>query len=997
MYLKLFIDGKLCDMGEDTSVKLKKEFQDDEELIVKEITYSYEMELPVTMNNNIVFGFTSTVSVSGKFDRIYEAQLYADDVLVLNGNFILNEIDNQTYKGNLYIPSKKELKDILGDRTLQEIQPHLKYINDFEDIDKINNYVGGLTGSGILYPPANQRDRHICFPYALYSWPYNEAFLTEDRYFQTNDFERSNFNLNNVLPSFNVLSVLKDMFATDGYRLTGNVFENPVFSNLYQSFSLPHDEYKANKQTPYYLSFHCDWSLCKYVYAEGRNNVSSSAEEFDEDVFRYWADIPMWSDNAVFSNIDNRYGLMRRSQNVDYSDNSQVIIVPVSGWYQIHTDGYITLPDKTRYESGKNVVVTGYESRDDNTTFEWSSYEVQVKRGTPKENSKYYCYNFGLPLMPSEYAQSGNPSVVYHSDSLPGNVMAWPTAVKINESQNTRLFGKNGKTTLVKDLSGFSTDDFICGARFGNQALYKSPSCQCEHREYGKNALMALYDVSKSPEIFNDEQFRELYPDITADYLVINRGKTAGNTYGRYTAQAMVREDSYSNFEGYNILDVNRTDEATQYRWDTISNYRARNYVGQRNNSVMTTSTTSGNWDVSTCVWLEEGETIFVEVVGAYNHQQDKCGSLESCPCSGRKHFWKRGCTNTNLAFNFEMGLITTEKEWIPSLSSPILNGNQLKTPRYTNVNRFLPNIKCNDYLNAFLKTFNCRLSAVDDTTYSLDFVSTKSESGKVISIDRYCHNKDAKFMRITLPSSIEMSFKIDKTEEGYVHGNDSPYNAETQRAFSKPEHTGGRVFTNALNTSGDNTKNESIWSYDWFKTVKDGDGNVFPAPVIADSKLFGDEYTYELAQNETFKTDYTPRLFYLYNRKMNVNDAIVPKHNYIQIRGEHNFKLLIVDNALWQYSMDGTEKRSIMIDYDNTYENTGGKDNTLTDRLFNINIDKNYYRCEIECILPSYIYYQIGKSTKVIFDDMLWNVTSIDGFDPDENEACTLTLTSYS
>lgn len=1001
MYLKLYIDGKICDIGDDTSVKLKKEFQDAEELIIKEITYSYELELPVTMTNNQIFGFTSTVSVGGKFDRVYDAQLYANDVLILDGNFILNEIDYKSYKGNLYVPTKKELKDVLGDRTLQEIRPHLKYINDWNDIDRINNYVGNIPDAS--YPPTNQRDRHICFPYALYSWPYNNKYLTEDRYFQTNDFEDSSFTLNNVFPAFNVLSVLKDMFATDGYNLVGNVFDNPMFSELYQSFSLPYDEYKSKKQTPYYLSLHCDWSLCKYIYSQGKNNVSSSAEEFDDGQFRFWADIPLWSDNAVFSNVDNKYGMMKRSQNADYSENSQVIIVPVSGWYQIHTDGYINLPDKTRYEKGKNVVVTGYESRDDNTSFEYSSYEVQIKKGVPKESPQYYCYNFGLPVIPVEYTEgTASPSVVWSAMALDedGTQYYWPTSVKIVDSENTRIFGKNGKTTLVKDLSGASTEDFVCGARFGNQRLYKSPSCQCEYREYPKTAMMGLVDVSNAPQIFNNVLFDERYPDNTATYLALYLSRNEyDNTYGRATAQAMVKENSYSNFDGYNVLEINRVDDdTTQYRWDSTSNYRAKRFVGQRDNSVMTSSTVSGNWNVSTCVWLEEGETVYVEVVGAYNHQQDRCTGLNTgCKCSDRKHFWKRGCTNTSLSFNFEMGLITTEEDWVPSTESPILNGDALKRPRYTNVNLFLPNIKCNDYLNSFLQTFNCRLSAIDDTTYSLDFVSTKSESGKVISIDGYCHNKDATFKRISLPSTIELAFKIDKTEEGYVHGNDSEYNMAASRAFSQPEHSGGKVYNNPLNTSGDNKKYESIWSYDWFKSIKDGDGNIFPAPIIADSKLFGDEYTYEIAQGETLKTDYTPRLFYLYNRKVYAGGNLIPRQNYIQIRGEHNFKLLIVDNCLWQYGSVGNEKRYVMIDYDNSQENTGGIDGTLTDELFNINIDRNYFHAEVECILPSLVYYQIGKGTKILFDDALWNLESIDGFDPDENDQCTITLSSYT
>ena len=196
----------MVDVNEDTEIKLKKEFQDPEELIVKEITYSYEMELPTTLRNKRVIGFIDAVDVRQKFNRLYDAELYANDQLILRGKFIVNEIDKDNYKGNLYIPQKKELKDVLGDRTLRELIPHYKYINNWDDITRINNYVGNIQGWGADYPPVNQRDKHICFPYCLYSWPYNTVEANKGKYEQSTKYEETTFNLNNVLPAFNVFT-----------------------------------------------------------------------------------------------------------------------------------------------------------------------------------------------------------------------------------------------------------------------------------------------------------------------------------------------------------------------------------------------------------------------------------------------------------------------------------------------------------------------------------------------------------------------------------------------------------------------------------------------------------------------------------------------------------------------------------------------------------------------------------------------------------------------
>ena len=200
-------------------------------------------------------------------------------------------------------------------------------------------------------------------------------------------------------------------------------------------------------------------------------------------------------------------------------------------------------------------------------------------------------------------------------------------------------------------MSGFDTDDFICGARFGHQSLHKSKSCRCEYREYDKMAMMSLYDVSKTPK------FKDMGEDNSGEYLILHYGSDTGNTYGKNTAQVMVRDDSYSNFEGYNLLKRNANGDNITYSWDTTSNFNAHTYEGQKNSTIKCTSSTSGTFDIHTCVWLEEGDTIYPEIISAYNHQQDKCSWINTgCKCSGRKHFYKRGCTNYLYNFDFEMG-----------------------------------------------------------------------------------------------------------------------------------------------------------------------------------------------------------------------------------------------------------------------------------------------------------------------------------------------------
>lgn len=996
MQVSLYIDSKNVDLNEDVAIRLNKEFEDPESLIITDVNYSYEVELPVTTNNRSVFGFSDIVSVTDKFNRVYDAQLYADEVLLLDGKFIINEIDVETYKGNLYVPAKKELSDVLGDRTLKDLIPHYKPVNSLEDIDKINCYVGGITGSDVVLPAEEFRDDHVCFPYVLWNWPYNKPEVTNDRYYQSLNFEDTTFTLNNTFPAYNVLSVLKDMFATEGYRLTGNVFDNEKLKGLYQTYYESADLWKTDRMTPYFLSFSCNYTMCKYIQEIGAYNLSETAEEFEEEGFRFWADNPVWSDNTTFTSIDNKYEMMKRVESEGYTGAKRVIVIPVSGWYQISSTGTIKLPDYNMLQEFDDMKVTGWKSRYDDTSFNQSAWEFQIKKGVPKENVQYYGYNFCIPGVPADYTNTEvNPSVLWFGMNILSTLHGYiiPTAVRVMDSESQRRFGKNGKTSIVKNYSGFDVSDFLLGAKWGNQKLMYSDYLKT--RRYPKTALMDLYDVSKAPAIYSKpDKFKEDYPDITADYLYLySEFSDTDNTYGYQTAQALVNEEGMFNFDGYNTLKKTSSGNNTTYSWNT-SPYGAKTYPGQRNNTVASTTNTDGTWNINNCVWLEEGDTVYCELLGAYNNQHEK-NSTSDKQC---------GNTNARLTFDFSIGLVSTNKDWKPTSDDPIRQGNEATQSKLTNMNTFLPNIKCNDFLNSFLKTFNCRLSRVDDTTYSLDFMGKDDIFTNTVSIDRHCHNKDAVFKRINLPSSINYKFKVDMNEEGYVHGDDSPYQGQHQWLFNQPNHTGELLIENYNNTSGSEKKNESLWSYTWTKTIKLPDGTLIPAPVICDSKLWGESYTYDSVQREKLETNKTMRLFYIYNKQRLLGaDSVIPELNYIRITGEHKFRLLIADKFHWIYGKFDNhnyygERADSFIDYDNRRLNTlNGNRKTITDNFFSFSLNGKQYEVTVSCILPTYLYWEINKGSRVLFDDSLWKVKSIEGFDVSEQEPCELTLLSLT
>ena len=1005
MNIQLYIEGKLCDFDKNTYFTLQKEFQDEQELIVKEIEYSYTISIPTSDKNKQILGFIDSFDVPNKFGRVYDAELYVDEILILKGKLKFSEIDSEYFKGNLYKPASKTVSDILGDRMLNEIIPHMKPMNNMTDYSRQNNYVTNWYNQ-VAYPEMKYRDRHVCYPYILYSLPYNNA---QKAYEKGLDFYEQDLNYNvhtmsadNIFPAFNVLSVLKDIFTTEGYNVQGNIFDDEKFKDLYQTFNYNYSDYLEKKQVPYYVSFRCSYD--NYRNSNIPSTLQSAtiwtdAERHYEDAtfdgrFEYGVDDPLTTDadNVSINVTSNEQRMLTNGS----STNGKMIYVPKSGWYRIKCDGNMQYPDRGGdYESqGDKEYVGGTNCDRDNTDLSEVPFEFQIKKGFPAENPKLYSFNSFVPCMPSSYSEVS--SVLYEDRD---------TLLKCLDNESTRLYGKNGKTTYINDYSDFPINDFVCGARLGG-AFFSDftgvdgagETMQQPERFAHKGAGLALPDVSQQMKIreVNGDKYLTLW-----DFNARQR-----KDYEERTAQILVRKDSYSNFEGYNVADW---DTKT---WNTTSNPYKITYQGAANSYAATYGKYNGEWHINTVVWLEQGDTLYVELLMPRHIR----GKYEK---SGWGHRRWNGTTyhinRTMVDFQFEMGIINTNKKWSPTVDEPIPEFNQIKEKKETNVNQFLPQIKCNDYLKSFLQTFNLQLTMPNKNTFSLDYATMNNVMGNVISIDELTNIKDAEFKALDLPSTRQLSWKIDKAETGYVNGNQSPYNNQGDLPWYESGYTGGISITNESNTSGSIDKKESQWSYNWYKTIKfipaTNDINTVitmnPAPisVMGDSTTWDvDKSSYFMTEGEALTTTKTMRFFFLSKR------AVDKQYDYIQFKydetdsahldvisgmdgtKDYYAKLLIPSNYIETQQLDNTF-RKYMLDYNNSPKNYGeGEIKTITDIFFNLQVQSGY-EINVPIKLSNDLYTKVNGGTLVKFNDGLYKVKQIDGHDVTEQDDATLTL----
>ena len=250
---------------------------------------------------------------------------------------------------------------------------------------------------------------------------------------------------------------------------------------------------------------------------------------------------------------------------------------------------------------------------------------------------------------------------------------------------------------------------------------------------------------------------------------------------------------------------------------------------------------------------------------------------------------------------------------------------------------------------------------------------------------------KDAKFTRLNTKNT-KLEWTISTDEEGYVHGNDT---REEKTKRDEPKYTGGVSFTNDADTSSDEEKVKSNWSYTWLKDISFVNGDIAfkegvrEVPIVGDAELWKQNYI--SIKDKDFATDKTSRLIYL-NK-----DPDSHLYDYFNVHGYKNDStideikapLLFCKNYL-TYKNNLNIYKTFRLDYDN--ELSTKTDQTITDVFFNIK-KGSQYEVDIPVTLPNDIYESIRANTLVKFNDALFKVLGIEGHNVTMGGEATLKL----
>lgn len=797
--VELYIDGKLCDTGKSFGVRLNRQLLNPSELNAKDAQYSYSVTLPPTAANNAAFSYSIIEETKDKFNRLYTAELYVNSVRVFKGNFKLSEISEKQYKGNLYIPAAKSIKDIFGDLKLAE---NPEYRIEFKDFAE---YVTRYNKNAANGP------QMAIFPYVLYGViPKVPLTLNSNNYSARNIWDTSvRMGMQDLAPSVNPLLMLKHIFSSRGYKLGGTAFDDERLARLYMSY-----KNESNYVQPWNYGYQAFMKIRGYW-----SNVRGNYDKFERNGYQtdYDGQTYYSSDLLDATNTDiDLNNLYDPGANILYKkiqdSGGQIwtqcqIRIPSSGFYKIRLKADLSIDSRENWRSGYDGMqfVGGDASDDSNAnSFRKKRYEIKLlrDRGTG---------DFGL--------SNGRIDRVYYRNNLNQND-TW------DEDNSPKYFPKPGYTPSGKESEVMIVDpaqnpNYVIGMAWGSRHSSNPLITDSAGTSYG-TVLTAKTGLSW---------------DVSANPSKPSKVGLPSNGYMKY---------GYLSIDDEN--EEEPEEEPEEETSDIIDWEQTNKFKIVLNNAPESYACRSGIWnsegEVNAVVWLDAGEILTIASVsdeGRYKRHN-----------SSGKYGW------TKHAINFELDItpFRTNEDWLQINSA----GNGTGTMNWNDpINfdtdtidlvKFLPaDVKTDDFIENFCKAFNLILRQTAADAFSLDVKQTKAAvSPLFINLDSLASVHDRANSPLGLPSMYKIGFTVDQEEEGYVMTGDDG---------------GGSFETGAVEESIVEQKSNFSynWFKDINYTV--GGANLaLPIPVISKAEVWPDTMAYPDAMRKRY-TSLAARFWY--------------------------------------------------------------------------------------------------------------------------------------
>lgn len=923
-----------------------------EEITSKNGEYSFSFEIPATPNNNKIFNFGNNMSKLNKFNTLYNCEVNVDGINIFNGTLRLSDTKEDKYICNLISLKVNKIEDIFGDTMMNELDWKI----DFDGTGTINTYNMDDSGDKGVYFPL------VCYgafqktPYASYGNDYNmyTDLLDIDGY---NRWYWESFH-----PSFNLIELVRRCFAHKGYVLNGDILNDSIMKQMYLSEYIDSGQdpvYNLNKDNIGKLRVSGTFTPSNTggrtsFGASGTTTSSSSVlindlqypkgaieyvkDEYDfskvfvYDIFGTPAaiDDPTQYHSMNWPGPSNDYIYRKAYKNA----TTGFIQVPADGLYTIELQCSISVGEV--YDDTPNAVYTYQKPRHNG---EWGddsgiAYDTITLDATKK--------NFDwMPVEVQLVRNTDEPELIWTAEDI----------IKLTTSNP-------GKSQYPHEAN---TNALIDGGQKGNK-IYTTTS----GRRYGGNkATMNLGDrfyVDKGTTIAYDPK--------------VNEGFICGFTTANKSCAVLKNGRSWDpTVEGFNHTHYRQPgykraiwsgNQSTGYNETKLTDKNS-NTLDCPNTDYWSQSSNQGQGRVTCVVELKKNDQISLKVLTKGLHELTKISpsghgsGTHSTPVE-----W--GTYNPEITYNLTITPYTPNTDkylnkqnmyYLPSDAEKEAGwGTKLNLGRFLNSKE-----KMSDFINNFIKTFNLQYNQVGQNVFinknKMDMVTIRNE----VDIDDRVITSEAQAERIDYPGYMQVKWAIAEDEAG------------AYRSIDTVEHQGANNWKDYIDRGSEkiqmDTTNESKtetidskFSYTWYQDftyydydrstrVANGHTATFRLPLISKDEDFiiqSDESMRKdglsLKQRLWFRDQYTQETLEMWNGQEARVTIPVPEYN--------------------GYTL-----------------NFNNQQDSLLDRYFNVTprTDSNYLVVECYLTPTEYIMLKNGAFTK--FDDDLYLVSEIVGYDP--------------
>lgn len=497
--VELFVEGERIEVGKDgLDIKFSNTIQTPTKLTASTTTYSYSFNIPLTPNNSKILGDINVLSKKNKFNRRYNAILYADGIEIFNGSMKISSISDNKAKCNLYVPKLNTIESIFGDTKLNEIDWKV----DFDGIETINEVNADLTTK-------------YFFPFIAYNL-FNKlpSKVSESGYEYYTDKktidDTCRFYFNSFVPSLNMVETMKKCFELKGLKLEGDIVNNDILNEIYLSNSIDGEQDpEYNYGNPLIGSTEFNIKFKNY-WGSGSNPTFITENSFiwdfptetkdgeDEIVFAKLNDADSYDSAVVWnllnkdaftdSDIYNMYiNLTTKNNNGNMLVNGGVQI-PADGYYQIECiydfgvdkdfEGIPRANVGTKV-NGKDAYLNLTNARHLPVEFQLLKFDtLDSDMDSLNHNITYYGH---YPNESRKVANENGTNKVRYSSAMANTFDA--------------IAGKDGLATIAVDP--YNNENYVCGvsmdnwgAKIGYRKNGKSWDAESEFEE-----TVAIYDA----------------------------------------------------------------------------------------------------------------------------------------------------------------------------------------------------------------------------------------------------------------------------------------------------------------------------------------------------------------------------------------------------------------------------------------------------------------------------------------------------------------------